>query len=80
MINLQTGMHYQHLLKANGFPSPTFSIIAGVLPDGLALNASNGEIYGDTRLDVLGRFPIKIRALNNAGYIDKPITFVVTKK
>lgn len=44
--NGTVGDPYSEILTAIGFTSPTFSVVAGVLPDGLSLNPNTGEISG----------------------------------
>lgn len=60
------GTVYSYFVSANGSPTPTYSVIAGMLPSGLTLNAATGEIAGTP--SVGGTFgPITIQASNGAG-------------
>jgi len=71
------GSTYSYSVAANGSPSPTYSVIAGVLPTGLTLNAATGEIAGTPT--VAGSFgPITIQASNGAGTFNTaPITITI---
>ena len=40
------GIGYSHTLTANGTPAPTFSVLPGALPAGLALNGASGLVNG----------------------------------
>lgn len=43
---VRTGTSYSHTFTASGNPPPTFSVTAGILPPGLALEGSSGVLSG----------------------------------
>jgi len=55
------GVPYESVVKATGYPDPTFSIAAGALPPGLVL-AANGTISGTPTKS--GVFQVTIQAKN----------------
>lgn len=69
------GTAYTFAFESGGFPTPSFTMIAGMLPPGLSLNAITGEITG-TPTDP-GRFAFTITATNAAGSIDVMATITV---
>ncbi len=63
------GTPYSSFFLANGFPAPTYALFSGVLPTGLSLNASTGELSGTpTAAGVFG--VTVIRASNGAGSLN----------
>ncbi len=54
-------------VTATGFPAPTFSIIAGLLPDGIKLDATTGVISGIPFSGTSGVYPFTIQASNGVG-------------
>jgi len=53
-------------ILASGFPSPTFSILSGVLPSGVSLSAT-GLLSGTPANGTGGIYPITIKATNGVG-------------
>lgn len=72
-----SGTPYSYTFAANGFPSPTFSVVAGALPPGLALDPVNGTLTGTPT--VSGSYgPITIQASNGSGALNStPFTIIV---
>lgn len=54
------GTAYSVILAQSGATSVTWSIISGVLPNGLSLNSSTGEIYGTPTTNQTQPFTIQI--------------------
>ena len=70
---------YSLTLKATGSTPITWKLVSSTtLPDGLKLNKSTGKISGTPKTE--GTFKFKIRATNNAGYVNKTFTLTVGKK
>ena len=59
------GQAYSDSVSATGYPSPTFSVTGGALPDGLALNAGTGAITGSPTST--GAWSVTITATNTYG-------------
>ncbi|MFY8000372.1 MAG: beta strand repeat-containing protein, partial [Candidatus Kapaibacteriota bacterium] len=72
-----SGTPYNYTFAANGFPSPTFSVVSGTLPPGLTLNPVTGQITGTPT--VSGNYgPITIQASNASGSLNStPFTITV---
>ena len=72
-----SGTPYSYTFAANGFPSPTFSVVSGALPPGLTLDPVNGTLTGTPT--VSGSFgPITIQASNGSGSLNStPFTITV---
>lgn len=66
---------FTHDVVATGYPTPSFEVSAGVLPDGLALDPVTGRISGTPT--TVGVSTVTITARNAAGADDTDITFVV---
>jgi Putative Ig domain len=62
---MNTATYYNDGVVASGWPLPTFSISAGVLPAGLTLDSSNGSITGTPT--TIGAFDFTITATNGVG-------------
>lgn len=62
---LQVGVAYTDGVSATGAPSPTYSVSAGQLPDGLTLNSSTGALTGTPT--TAGPFSVTITASNGFG-------------
>ena len=68
-VNGVVGSPYTYTFAANGFPAPTYSVFSGVLPPGLSLNGTTGELSGTPTM--AGVFGVTIiRASNGAGSIN----------
>jgi Leucine-rich repeat (LRR) protein/sugar lactone lactonase YvrE len=68
-VNGTAGTAYSYTVVANGFPSPTYSVVAGTLPTGLTLNAATGTITGTPT--VSGTFgPITVQSSNGSGTLN----------
>jgi len=73
LANIIYNTAYSDGVEASGTPTPTYSITAGALPTGLALNTSSGAVTG-TPTDA-GDFTFTITATNAVGSISKQFTF-----
>ncbi len=62
--------------NTNSDPISSFSIVDGVLPDGLSLDASNGIISGTPTTEQVAS-NVTIRAINSGGYDDEVVSFTV---
>jgi hypothetical protein len=62
---MQTGVEFIDQVEAVGFPAVTYSVSAGVLPAGLTLNPTTGEISGTPT--GFGAYSFTITATNAAG-------------
>jgi hypothetical protein len=62
---MQTGVEFIDQVEAVGFPAVTYSVSAGVLPAGLTLNPTTGEISGTPT--GFGAYNFTITATNAAG-------------
>jgi len=64
------GQHYQVTLAADGgVPLYQWGLEDGILPDGLSLNTSSGEIAGNVAGEV-GNYPIKVKVVDNVSAED----------
>lgn len=61
--------------KVAGFPAPTFSVVSGILPPGLSLNASTAAITG--KPTAVGTYTFTVRGSNSAGNLDRSTTIIV---
>jgi hypothetical protein len=62
--------------KVSAFPSASFSVVSGTLPEGIALNPTTGQISGITGT-VKGNYAVTIRGSNEAGKTDVKTVLVV---
>jgi hypothetical protein len=62
---MQTGVEFSDQIESVGFPAVTYSVSAGVLPAGLTLNPTTGEISGTPT--GFGAYSFTITATNAAG-------------
>jgi hypothetical protein len=72
------GLPYSQFLVADGVISPTWSIMEGVLPDGLALNGGTGEISGTPTLP--GESPITVQLSEGEERRSKNLLLVVVQE
>jgi hypothetical protein len=66
---------YTYTFKANGQPTPTYSVGGGKLPDGLALDES-GTLAGSPT--TAGSYTFSVVASNSAGSLAKELTLTVS--
>ncbi|MDQ3128755.1 MAG: fibronectin type III domain-containing protein, partial [Chloroflexota bacterium] len=59
------GVPFADAVAASGTPAPTYSVVAGALPDGLSLDPVTGAITGTP--SAVGPFDFTIRASNGVG-------------
>ena len=71
---LNKGVPYTFDFKAPAYPAPTYSVVSGALPTGMALSASRGELTGTPTVG--GSFTFTIRASNEIdnAEIEKTVT------
>lgn len=70
-----TGHTFSFTVKANGWAYPTYSIVAGALPEGLSLGSQTGTISGTPT--TAGTFPVAVRASNSTGTVTQKLTLTV---
>lgn len=58
----KVGRSYDSTVHASGFPAPTYSVTGGVLPDGISLNSSTGQLSGTPTTE--GEYTFTITASN----------------
>ncbi|WP_082677939.1 putative Ig domain-containing protein [Leucobacter chromiiresistens] len=76
-LALQTGVDVSTTFTASGTPTPTYSILAGSLPEGLTLNETTGEITGTPTAP--GSYSVTLGASNGIGDpVPLELTGVVT--
>lgn len=63
------GQPYVDGVSANGFPAPTYTVVAGQLPAGLVLDAATGAISGTPTTG--GPYDVTIRATNSVGSVSQ---------
>jgi hypothetical protein len=63
-------------LSYRGGKASTFSIFSGSMPSGLMFDNNTGSITGTP--SATGAFNITVRAQNDAGFADVPVSFIVT--
>ena len=68
------GVPYRYQIYANGYPSSTFSIIDGTLPEGLTLSAG-GILEGTATIS--GVYTFTMHARNDYGEASSPVTMLV---
>ena len=74
---LSVGDEVKTKVTATGFPSPTYAVTSGALPDGISLDANTGELSGAVTNG--GDYTFVISASNSVGVTAfKPLTVVVT--
>jgi len=64
------GTPYSNQVSATGYPTPSYSVTAGSLPNGITLDANTGAITGTPTVG--GNFPFTISANNGIG---SPVSF-----
>ena len=67
---------YTYRFRANGVPSPTYSIASGALPTGVTLDAVTGSLSGSPTTP--GPFTFAVRASNGVGVDDVSASASVT--
>jgi hypothetical protein len=78
LTTVQSGSAVSKALEAYQADSGiTYSIVAGALPSGLALNSATGEITGSTSATV-GVYSFTVRATKGASTVDRVFTINVT--
>jgi hypothetical protein len=79
---ISKGQPYSEQITATGVPAPTFSLVAGALPNGVSLQlsgvglSSSGLLSGTPTTD--GTFNFTVRAENASGFDDQAYTQQVT--
>ena len=68
---------YNFTFAANGYYTPTYSVVSGSVPIGLSLNANSGTLSGIPT--VPGTFNFTVRATNAGGTYDKSYTIFIDK-
>ncbi len=71
------GASYSHTFTANGYYTPTFSVVSGSLPEGLSLNSSTGVLSGIP--SVPGAYTFTVRATNSGGTVDHSYSLFIDK-
>ena len=70
---ITVGTAFTDGVVADGLPAPTYTVLSGALPTGLALSASTGAITG-TPTGLGGAYSFIVRATNTYGHFDLPLS------
>jgi hypothetical protein len=62
LAGMQVGVYFEDGVQADGTPAPSYSVTAGTLPDGLALDSFSGQVTGTPT--TAGAFDFTITADN----------------
>ena len=71
------GEPYSFTIQAGGADPMTYSVVSGVLPDGLTLNPATGVLSGTATRP--GTYTFTVRAENEYGYDDQTYTLVIAE-
>jgi len=74
----RAGIAFSDGVHATGYPSPTYTVVAGALPTGLLLSTASGAVIGTPT--TAGPFSVTIRASSTAGSTQTTITGGVSGK
>lgn len=70
------GVAYTYTFAASGLPAPTFSVTTGLLPEGLALNATTGVLSGTPSYTATSQF--SVTATNSTGSAVAAVSIAIT--
>lgn len=73
--NGTVGVAFSYTFVAQGPPTPTYSIVGGSIPAGLALNSATGVLSGTPTTATTYNFTI--RATNTAGIADQAVSITI---
>jgi formylglycine-generating enzyme required for sulfatase activity len=75
-VNVTRNKAFRSAPKVSAYPTASFSVFSGALPEGITLNPITGQISGKTGT-LKGNYPVTIRGSNEAGTTDKNTVLVV---
>ncbi len=74
--SLYTNLTLYEVISAQGYPTPTLSVSAGQIPNGMSFNATTGELVGTPI--TTGNYSFTITATNSAGSASQTFSGVIT--
>jgi hypothetical protein len=75
-VNVTRNKAFRSAPKVSAYPTASFSVFSGDLPEGITLNPTTGQISGKT-VTLKGNYAVTIRGSNEAGKTDVKTVLVV---